>query len=58
MHKKPLLLMILDGWGVAPASRTNAVTTAERALGRALTAAEYGRTWAKANADYTQGVNR
>ena len=37
---------------------TNAVTTAERALGRALTAAEYGRTWAKANADYTQGVNR
>ena len=26
--KKPLLLMILDGWGVAPASRTNAVTTA------------------------------
>ena len=37
---------------------TNAVTTAERALGRALTAAEYGRTWAKANSDYTQGVNR
>ena len=28
MRKKPLLLMILDGWGVAPASRTNAVTTA------------------------------
>ena len=26
--KKTLLLMILDGWGVAPASRTNAVTTA------------------------------
>ncbi len=37
---------------------TNAVTTAERALGRALTPAEYGRTWAKANSDYTQGVNR
>ena len=37
---------------------TNAVTTAERALGRALTPAEYGRTWAKANKDYTQGVNR
>lgn len=37
---------------------TNAVTTAERALGRTLTPAEYGRTWAKANSDYTQGVNR
>lgn len=37
---------------------TNAVTTAERALGRMLTPAEYGRAWAKANADYTQGVNR
>ena len=37
---------------------TNAVTTAERALGRALTPAEYGRAWGKANADYTQGVNR
>lgn len=37
---------------------TNAVTTAERALGRTLTPAEYGRAWAKANADYTQGVNR
>ncbi len=37
---------------------TNAVTTAERALGRALTPAEYGRAWAKANSDYSQGVNR
>ena len=37
---------------------TNAVTTAERALGRTLTPAEYGRAWAKANSDYTQGVNR
>ena len=37
---------------------TNAVSTAERALGRAMTPAEYGRAWAKANSDYTQGVNR
>lgn len=37
---------------------TNAVTTAERALGRTMTPAEYGRAWAKANSDYTQGVNR
>ena len=37
---------------------TNAVATAERALGRTLTASEYGRAWAKANKDYTQGVNR
>ena len=29
MSTKPLLLMILDGWGIAPASRTNAVTTAK-----------------------------
>ena len=29
MSKKPLLLMILDGWGIAPASATNAVTTAK-----------------------------
>ena len=29
MNKKPLLLMILDGWGVAPAAPTNAVTTAK-----------------------------
>ena len=37
---------------------TNAVATAERALGRTMTPAEYGRAWAKANNDYTQGVNR
>lgn len=37
---------------------TNAVTTAESALGRTMTPAEYGRAWAKANSDYTQGVNR
>ena len=37
---------------------TNAVATAERALGRTMTPAEYGRAWAKANSDYTQGVNR
>ena len=37
---------------------TNAVTTAERALGRALTPAEYGRAWTRANADYSRGVNR
>ncbi len=37
---------------------TNAVATAERALGRTMTPAEYGRAWAKANSDYSQGVNR
>jgi len=37
---------------------TNAVATAERALGRTMTPAEYGRAWGKANADYTRGVNR
>ena len=37
---------------------TNAVTSAERALGRQLTPAEYSRTWQKANKDYTDGVNR
>ena len=29
MNKKPLLLMILDGWGIAPACPTNAVTAAK-----------------------------
>jgi len=29
MNKKPHLLMILDGWGVAPAGPHNAVTTAK-----------------------------
>lgn len=29
MSKKPVMLMILDGWGVAPASSTNAVTLAK-----------------------------
>lgn len=28
MEKKPVMLMILDGWGIAPASSTNAVTCA------------------------------
>ena len=28
MNKKPLLLMILDGWGIAPPSPANAVTCA------------------------------
>ncbi len=28
MPKKPLMLMILDGWGIAPASATNAVSLA------------------------------
>lgn len=28
MKKKPVVLMILDGWGIAPASSTNAVTRA------------------------------
>ena len=28
MKKKPVVLMILDGWGIAPASPTNAVTRA------------------------------
>lgn len=28
MKKKPVMLMILDGWGIAPPSSTNAVTCA------------------------------
>ena len=28
MAKKPVLLMILDGWGIAPATATNAATVA------------------------------
>ena len=28
MKKKPVMLMILDGWGIAPPSPTNAVTRA------------------------------
>lgn len=37
---------------------SNAVTTAERALGRMMTPAEYGRAWAQANHDYSLGLNR
>ena len=29
MSKKPVMLMILDGWGVAPASDVNAATLAQ-----------------------------
>ena len=29
MSKKPVMLMILDGWGVAPASEVNAATLAQ-----------------------------
>ena len=28
MAKKPVMLMILDGWGIAPAGPYNAATTA------------------------------
>ena len=30
MAKKPVMLMILDGWGIAPAGPYNAATTARR----------------------------
>ncbi|MGN0836210.1 MAG: hypothetical protein ACI4OS_02110, partial [Akkermansia sp.] len=36
----------------------NAVTAAERALGRTMTPAEYGRAWAQANHDFSLGLNR
>ena len=29
MAKKPVMLMILDGWGIAPAGPYNAATTAQ-----------------------------
>ena len=34
MAKKPVMLMILDGWGIAPAGPYNAATTARTPLVR------------------------